>query len=85
MTDKPDIPDIAAPTVVHDGNLHDRIAAALKAVDDMRVCKLTTHDIKFMADAVIADLGLRQETTYRWKNGRTYPAGTRYATKWEGP
>jgi hypothetical protein len=38
---------------------------------------------ELLADAVISDLGLRQETTYAWRNVRTYPAGTRYVSEWE--
>lgn len=85
MTDKPDIPDIAPATVAHDGNLRDRIAYALAQADgDEPGMEPASCDYE-LADAVIAELGLRQETTYAWKNGRTYPAGIRYATKWEKP
>lgn len=42
-------------------NLRTRITAALKDVDDMRVCKLSDADIRFMADAVICELGIRPE------------------------
>lgn len=37
-------------------NLRTRIAAAIRAVDDMRVCKLSDADIKFITDAVIREL-----------------------------
>ena len=36
--------------------LRTRIAAALLREDQLRVCKLSDADIKFMADAVIAEL-----------------------------
>lgn len=90
MTDKPDITDIASAVVAHNGNLRDRITAAIAFVDDWR----GVTDPAILADAVIdavieafavelvADLGLRKETVYAWRNGRTYPAGTRYVTKW---
>lgn len=44
-------------------NLRDRIAAAIKQVDDMRVCKLSNADIKFIADAVIAELDWENRIT----------------------
>lgn len=53
-------------------DLRTRIIAAL----------LSEEDVALMADAVIEELGLRQETTYAWKNGRTYRSGIRYVTKW---
>ncbi len=34
------------------------------------------------ADAVIRELGLRQETTYAWNNNESWPTATRYVTKW---
>ena len=37
-------------------NLRTRIAAAIRAVDDMRVCKLSDADIKFIVEAVIREL-----------------------------
>lgn len=37
-------------------DIRTRIAAAIKDVDDTRVCKLSDADIKFMADAVVAVL-----------------------------
>lgn len=37
-------------------DLHSRITAALLREDQLRVCKLSDADIKFMADAVIRDL-----------------------------
>lgn len=43
-------------------DLHSRITAALLREDQLRVCKLSDADIKFMADAVIAELGLRRES-----------------------
>lgn len=43
-------------------DLHDRITAALFREDQLRVCKLSDADIKFMADAVIAELRLERET-----------------------
>ena len=43
-------------------DLNTRIAAAIKEIDDMRACKLSNADIKFMADAVIRELGLQRHT-----------------------
>lgn len=40
--------------------LRDRITKAIHEVDQMRVCKLTDADIRFVADAVIAALGTRR-------------------------
>lgn len=37
-------------------DLHGRITAALLREDQLRVCKLSDADIKFMADAVIREL-----------------------------
>ena len=37
-------------------DLRTRIAAAIRAVDDMRVCKLSDADIKFIVDAVMREL-----------------------------
>ena len=37
-------------------DLHSRITAALLREDQLRVCKLSDADIKFMADAVIREL-----------------------------
>jgi hypothetical protein len=74
MTDKPGKTDIAAVTVTHNGDLRDRIAAAL--------WKFAQPDDRFpdppevffgMADAVIRKLGLRQETV-----GLIH----RYVTEW---
>lgn len=42
-------------------DLRTRITAAIRAVDDMRVCKLHDADIKFITEAVIAELGLHRE------------------------
>ena len=39
-------------------DLHSRITAALLREDQLRVCKLSDADIKFMADAVIREMGL---------------------------
>lgn len=44
--------------------LRTRIAAAIRAVDDMRVCKLSDADIKFITDAVIRELGLKRVNRY---------------------
>ena len=41
--------------------LRTRIAAAIRAVDDMRVCKLSDADIKFITDAVIRELAIEVE------------------------
>jgi hypothetical protein len=71
MPDRPPLSDI---------DLRTRIAAALRTAD-RRVAGFIGYDE--MADAVIAELGLRRETTYAWRNGRTHPAGTRHATRWE--
>jgi len=38
-------------------DLRTRIMAALSKEDQLRVCKLSDADIRFMADAVIAELG----------------------------
>jgi hypothetical protein len=55
----------------------------------MRVCKLSDADIKFIVDAVVRELGLRQESTDRVIypdlpaeiiNGKKY---TRYVTDWK--
>ena len=37
-------------------DLRTRITAAIREVDDMRVCKLSDADIKFIVDAVIREL-----------------------------
>ena len=69
-------------------NLTNRIAAAIRAVDDMRVCKLSDADIKFIAAATVEELGLR-----RVNKVRSYGLGPngvvdrachrRYVTEWE--
>ena len=43
-------------SVGHSADLRTRIAAAIRAVDDMRVCKLHDADIKFITEAVIREL-----------------------------
>lgn len=63
-------------------NLRDRIAAAIKQIDDMRACKLSNADIKFMADAVIKELGLRKSSRPNDYGHANYPPGDRYITDW---
>jgi len=48
-------------------NLRDRIAAAIRAVDDMRVCKLSDADIKFIVEAVIHEL--KDQCGQCWRRG----------------
>lgn len=70
-------------------DLHSRITAALLREDQLRVCKLSDADIKFMADAVIRELALTQQ----WLSDGIIsdgeprpwelPCETRYATDWE--
>jgi len=43
-------------------DLHGRITAALLREDQLRVCKLSDADIKFMADAVIRELKLERRS-----------------------
>jgi hypothetical protein len=50
-------------------DLRTRIMAALSKEDQLRVCKLSDADIRFMADAVIRELNLHQDESY----GTTYP------------
>lgn len=79
-------------------SLRDRIAAAIRGVDDMRACKLSNADIKFMADAVIKTLGLQPEWSVGddeagrvlwlahetpYENRRNEPVQIRYITDWE--
>lgn len=69
--------------------LRDRIAGAISREDQLRVCKLSTHDIRFMADAVIAELGLRMERGERskpdgplWGRNNRYTVN-RWVTEWK--
>ena len=62
-------------------DLRTRIAAAIRAVDDMRVCKLSDADIKFIVEAVIRELGLRREVDDR-ASFRMEPSRARYVTEW---
>ena len=81
MSDKPPLSDIVPNDVLKTSKHHDlrtRIANAIVGVDDWR----GVTDPAILADAVIVDLGLRQETTYAWNKGRTIPTGIRYATPW---
>ena len=55
-------------------DLRTRIAQAIKDVDDMRVCKLSNADIKFIADAVMEVLTSRDIV---------YNIPTRYVTEWK--
>lgn len=68
-------------------SLRDRIAYAIREVDDMRVCKLSNADIKFMADAIVEELGLRRVNKVRsyglGPNGVVDRACHRYVTEWE--
>ena len=60
-------------------DLRTRIAAAIRAVDDMRVCKLHDADIKFITEAVIGELGLRIQVA--GPDGIAY-GKHRYVTEW---
>lgn len=68
-------------------DLHDRITAALFREDQLRVCKLSDADIKFMADAIVEELGLRRVNKVRsyglGPNGVVDRACHRYVTEWE--
>jgi hypothetical protein len=73
-------------TVGVDVSLRDLIAAAISGVDDWR----GVTDPSILADAVIAELSLRQETRdgYTLENGageviRRKKPQHRYVTKWE--
>jgi hypothetical protein len=59
--------------------LRDRIA---KVLSDTLLAPISMCDAEVLAEAVIAALGLRQETTYAWNNNRTRATGHRYVTKW---
>ena len=79
MTDKQEIPDIAADTVAHNGDLRDRIAALLdeslnrqKGIDRPDRFK-DWIDNRELADAVIAALPLRTDQVGTL---------TRYVTEW---
>lgn len=37
-----------------------------------------------VADAIIRELGLREETAYAWNNNRSRATGKRYVTDWRG-
>lgn len=71
-------------------NLTNRIAAAIRAVDDMRVCKLSDADIKFIAAAIVEELGLHQESGLSGYHVTINPGGyhrrgthvARYCTEW---
>ena len=60
-------------------DLRTRIAAAIRAVDDMRVCKLHDADIKFITEAVIRELNLHEENGWF---GPTNIPKHRYVTEW---
>lgn len=70
-------------------SLRTRIAAALKKQAEFRgIYKIADFDYPFLADAVIRELGLRQESTHRVIypdlpaeiiKGKRY---TRYVTDW---
>ena len=64
--------------------LRDRIGEAIAEIDQLRVCKLSDADIRFMAEAIVVKLGLRLETTYAWSGGRSVATGVRYVTGWYG-
>lgn len=63
--------------------LRDRIAEAILKEDQLRVCKLSNADIRYITEAVIAELGLREEMKYP---GGTFsftpPQRRRYVTDW---
>lgn len=63
-------------------DLHSRITAALLREDQLRVCKLSDADIKFMADAVIAELGLRLDSTCHIHDREGKQRCHRYVTEW---
>ena len=97
MTDKSGIPDIAAATVAHDGDLRDRIAYAIAQSDgDEPGMKPASCDYE-MADAVIEELTLARDDEhelgsytpsgrYRYTPSGRYrytPSGRyRYVTDW---
>lgn len=60
-------------------DLRDRLVRAIQLSNTV----LYPNEWHPIADSIIKELGLRQETVYAWKNGRTYPAGTRYVSEWE--
>ncbi len=62
-------------------DLRARIAAALLKEDQLRVCKLSDADIRFMTDAVIAELGLRIQVA--GPDGIVGTGDYRYVTEWE--
>ena len=64
-------------------DLRTRIAAALKKVDEAQAPWAGPVSYDGLADAVIAELGLRQETVYAWNNHRSWPTGTRWVTDWK--
>lgn len=53
MTDKPDMPDIAAATVAHNGHLRDRIASLLELLRPVTPVEA--------ADAIIKELCMRRD------------------------
>ena len=59
-------------------DLRDRIAAAIAGVDDWD----GVTDPAILADAVIADLGLRRALRPNDYDHRNYPSGDRYITDW---
>lgn len=63
-----------------DVSLRDRIAAALQSLTGPESSGDLTYEC--MADMVITELGLRRETVYAWRNGRSHAAGIRYVTDW---
>jgi hypothetical protein len=69
-------------------SLRERIAAVVARANDCwcEDCHVEPDDFDLMvADAVIAELGLRQETVYAWRNGRSRASGVRYVTGWGAP
>jgi hypothetical protein len=69
-------------------DLRTRIAAALKAQAEFRgIYKIADFDFPFLADAVIRELGLREEsrgpvTAYRAGQYRDNQTLRRYVTQW---
>ena len=66
-----------------DFDLRDRIAAALlRAAYRRGVNRLSNADGEFMADAVIAELGIQRASRPNDYGHVDYPAGDRYITDW---
>lgn len=63
--------------------IRDRIVAALQSLTGPG----SSGDLSYggMADVVIQELGLRQETAHAWRGNSSYVTGIRYVTDWEPP